>query len=64
MSTATAQLLEAFDRLAPEEQREFSDVIVHRAAQLDYGDISDEELTASAARLFAMLDEEEDAQTK
>ena len=64
MSTATAQLLKAFDRLAPEEQQEFSAVIVHRAAQLDYGDISDEELTASAARMFAMLDEEEDAQTK
>ena len=64
MSIATAQLLAAFDRLAPEEQREFSAVIVHRAAQLDYGDISDEELTASAARMFALLDEEEDAQAR
>ena len=64
MSTATAHLLEAYDRLLPEEQREFSAVIVHRAAQLDYGDISDEELTASAARMFAMLDAEEDAQTR
>ncbi len=64
MSTATAKLLDAFDRLAPEEQQEFSAVIVHRAAQLDYGDISDQEMTASAARLFAMLDEEEDAQAR
>ena len=64
MSAATAQLLEAFDRLAPEEQREFSAVIVHRAAQLDYGDLSDEELTASAARMFALLDDEEDARTR
>ena len=64
MSAATAHLLEAFDRLHPDEQREFSAVIVHRAAQLDYGDISDEELTASAARMFAMLDEEEDAQAR
>ena len=64
MSTATAQLLEAFDRLAPEEQQEFSAVIVHRVAQLDCGDITDEELVASAARMFAMLDEEEDAQTR
>lgn len=64
MSTTTAQLLEEFDRLPPEEQREFSAVIVHRTAQFDYGDITDEELTASAARIFAMLDEEEDAQAR
>ncbi len=64
MSTATAHLLEAFDQLPPEEQREFSAVIVRRAAQLDYGDITDEELTTSAARMFASLDEEEDAQAR
>ncbi len=61
MSTATALLLAEFDRLPPEEQRAFSAVIVHRTAQFDYGDITDEELTASAARIFAMLGEEEDA---
>jgi hypothetical protein len=64
MSTATARLLEEFDRLSSSEQQEFSAVIVHRAAQLDYGDVTDEELTASAARIFAMLDEEEDARTR
>jgi hypothetical protein len=64
MSAATVQLPEAFDRLTPEEQREFSVVIVHQAAQLDYGDITDQELTASAARIFAMLDEEEETQTR
>ena len=61
MSTTTAHLLEEFDRLPPEEQREFSAVIVHRTAQFDYGDVTDEELTASAARIFSILDEEEDA---
>ena len=64
MSTTTAQLLEEFDRLPPAEQREFSAVIVHRAAQLDYGDPTDEELTVSAGRIFAMLDEEEHAQAR
>ena len=59
MSTAAAHLLEKFERLSPEEQREFSAAIVHRAAQLDYGDITDEELSVSAARVFAMLDVEE-----
>ncbi len=62
MSAATAHLLEEFDRLPPSEQREFSAVIVHRAAQLDFGDVTDDELTASAGRIFAMLDEEEHAQ--
>ncbi len=64
MSTSTAHLLEEFERLSPDEQREFSAVIVHRTAQLEYGDITDEELTASAARVFAMLDEEEDAKAR
>jgi hypothetical protein len=62
MRAATAQLLEEFDRLPADEQREFSSVIVRRAAMLDYGDVTDEELTASAARMFAMFDAEEDAQ--
>jgi hypothetical protein len=31
------------------------------AAQIEYGDITDEELAASAARVFEMLDKEEDA---
>jgi hypothetical protein len=64
MSTATSQLLAEFDRLPLEEQREFSAVIVQRAAQLDYGDVTDEELTASAARVFAMFDAEDDAEAR
>jgi hypothetical protein len=64
MSTATAHLLAEFERLSPDEQREFNAIMVRRAAQLGYGDITDEELTASAARVFAMLDEEEDAQAR
>ena len=62
MSTATAHLLHAYERLSAAEQREFSDLITQRHPPLaDYGEITDEELTASAARLFAMLDAEEDA---
>jgi hypothetical protein len=64
MSNATAHLLAEFERLSPDEKKEFSAIIVHRAALLDYGDISDEELTAAAGRIFAILDEEEDAQTR
>lgn len=61
VSTETANLLAAFERLSPAEQREFTAVIVRRAAQIEYGEITDEELTASAARVFEMLDKEEDA---
>lgn len=57
MSTATAHLLSEFERLSADEQREFS-------AQVDYGDISDAELTASAASVFAIFDAEEDAQAR
>ena len=64
MSTAAARLLQEFERLPLEDQHEFSAVIIQRAGQLDYGDITDEELTASAARMFAMLDEEEDAKAR
>ena len=57
-------LLSEFDRLSPEEQREFSAILLRRTAQIDYGDITDEELTASAARVFEMLDAEEDAKAR
>ena len=64
MSSATAHLLSEFERLSPDEQREFSAIIVRRSAQIDYGEISDEELTASAASVFAILDAEEDARVR
>ena len=61
MSTITAQLLEEFERLPIEAQREFSDAILHRTAHLDYDAPSAEELTAAAREVFAMLDREEEA---
>lgn len=64
MSTATAHLLSEFERLSPEEQREFSAILLRRTAQIDYGDITDEELTASAGRIFEMLDAEENAKAR
>jgi hypothetical protein len=33
-------------------------------ADIDFGDITDEELTASAATVFAMLDAEEDGKAR
>ncbi len=58
MSTATAHLLEEFERLSPGEQREFSRVILHRTAQLDYTASTGDELPA-AASVFALHDKEE-----
>ena len=60
MST-TAHLLEEFEKLPIDAQREFSDAILHRTAHFDYDAPSDDELTAAAREVFAMLDREEDA---
>jgi len=51
-------LLEEFEQLSPGEQKEFSRVILHRTAQLDYAAPTDEELTAAAASVFALHDKE------
>lgn len=61
MSTITAQLLEQFEKLPLEAQKEFSDAILHRTAHFDYNAPSDEELTAAAREVFGMLDREEEA---
>jgi hypothetical protein len=60
MSTVTARLLEEFEKLPPDAQREFSDAILHRTAHFDYDAPSDEELTTAARVVFAMLDREEE----
>ena len=60
MSTLTAQLLEQFEQLPADDQREFSRAILHRTAHLDYDAPSDDELTVAAREMFAMLDHEED----
>ncbi len=60
MSTETAHLLQEFEKLPVDQQREFSNVILRRTAHFDYDAPSDEELTAAAREVFAMLDREED----
>ena len=64
MSTKTAQLLEEFSKLPPDEQREFSEAILRQTAQFEYDAPSDEELTAAAGEIFRMLDREEDANAR
>jgi hypothetical protein len=59
MSTEAAKLLQQFDELPLQEQKELSDAILKRTAKFDYEEPSDAELTAAAARVFEMLDREE-----
>ncbi len=61
MSTATAHLLEEFENLPPEDQREFSSIVLKKTALFDYDAPQDEELMSAASMMASFLDEEEDA---
>jgi hypothetical protein len=60
MSSEAAKLLQQFDQLPLQEQKELSTAILKRTSKFDYEEPSDEELTAAAARVFEVLDQEED----
>jgi hypothetical protein len=60
MSSEAAKLLQRFDQLPLQEQKELSAAILKRTTTFDYEEPSDEELTAAAARVFEVLDQEED----
>jgi hypothetical protein len=59
MSGEASELLQRFDALPLQERKEVSDLILRRAAKFDYDEPSDKELTAAAARVFEVLDREE-----
>jgi hypothetical protein len=54
------QAITAVRPLPLQEQKELSAAILKRTAKFDYEEPSDEELTAAAARVFEVLDQEED----
>ncbi len=60
MSSQAAKLLQQFNELPLQEQKELSAAILKRTAKFDYEEPSDEELTAAAVRVFEVLDLEED----
>ena len=60
MSSQAAKLLQQFNELPLQEQKELSAAILKRTAKFDYEEPSDEELTAAAMRVFEVLDLEED----
>ncbi len=61
MSTATAHLLQEFENLPPEDQREFSSIVLKKTARFDYEAPQDEEMISAASIMATFLDEEEDA---
>ncbi len=64
MSTQTAELLEAFEALPPDEKRVFTAEFLRRAIPFDSGPLDDEETAHAADSLFALLDAEENDATK
>jgi hypothetical protein len=59
MSKQTAELLEAFEALAPDEKRIFTAEFLRRAIPFDSGPLEDEESAHAADSLFALFDAEE-----
>ena len=59
MSSHTAELLEAFEALAPDEKRVFIAEFPRRAVPFDSGPLDDEETAHAADQLFGLLDAEE-----
>ena len=59
MNTNAQQLLDHFDRLPQEDQREVAREILRRTADFDAPPLSDEELVRQADDLFLKLDQAE-----
>jgi hypothetical protein len=59
MSRQTAELLDAFEALPPDEKRVFTAEVLRRAIPFDSGPLDDEETAHAADALFASLDAEE-----
>lgn len=60
MTAAAAKVVDEFKKLAAPDQKEVLGQMMQTAAFLDYGELSDDDLTAIASQTFAMLDREED----
>ncbi len=58
MSPKAEAIIEGFKSLSEVEQRCVFEAIARTAFSEDYGELSDEELIASARQTFAALDEE------
>ena len=61
MSTATQELLQAFEALEPSDRQEFTIEVMRRTRDLpiDSGPLTDEDIADAGRLLFAHLDAEE-----
>jgi hypothetical protein len=59
MSNAAVHLLDSFDSLPVDEQRTVALSILKKLQDADYGEFTDEELSAIAEETLLYLDEEE-----
>lgn len=59
MTSSVQQMLDTFDRLPEAEQKELAAEILRRTLSLEYGPLSDEELTLNAEQVFLELDRQE-----
>jgi hypothetical protein len=62
MSNSVKQIIEAFQRLTPVEQREAASVILRSVADLDYSPLDDAALAQIADQSFQEYDAREAAQ--
>lgn len=59
MSNEAHAIIQELDRLPQAEQLAVYRAIARKVTPVDYGPLSDEDLTAIAAESFALLDQEE-----
>jgi hypothetical protein len=59
MSSKARAVIQEFNSLPQAEQLAVYEAIARKVTPADYGPLSDEHLTAIAAEMFALLDQEE-----
>ena len=62
MTAASVHIIEDFEALPDPEKREVLARLLQIASRLDYGPLTDEELVASADRVFVGYDGEEQSE--
>ena len=59
MDSAVKDILDSFDRLPEDEKREIASEIIRRTLNLNFPNITDEELIYNAEEIFLELDKKE-----
>ena len=59
MDSAVKDILDSFDRLPEDEKREIASEIIRRTLNLNFPNITDEELIYNAEEIFLELDKRE-----